>query len=1604
TSSVSEAVPTVHNRCPPQARRYECRSFWGSVRSRLFLSLRKAYRNAVGGADGCDTACSLFCKSKSKLHAVVRIFTAVRCWPGWVGAHRVAGGLPVRLQAAPDFGCFSDPSLAPRHGVGRLLGNQQPCSLLLSWGGTGEHQCWSALQRQVTLNMELQPLLDSCAPTGGQWRPQLQILDWRIICPPEGVGLGIEDSTLLGCRPSSWVSSLRRPGDSDTESCPVTEPRLRREDTRDSATHFYHPCLGTGEIQVPLLAVQCQGNGNTCEGRFSSLVAVESRIVGPCSLWGQAACQASAETACRAVCPTLGQGGGTTVRPPSSPPLPMHLACSLEPWEGLGAWGSASIWRGRQVPVAWSPGRGLEPGALLLSGEEGRCRCRDLSNLETETAQVLGNEVGPGTARAPPCVTQLHGPVGRECRARSLSPRDALLADLESTTSHISKRPVFLVEETPYSYPTGNHTYQEIAVPPPVPPPPSSEALNGSVLDSLDQWQPNASPFIHQQPQSLSPAYGSSAKASSTSIPQDGGGSPCSRAREEEHVYSFPNKQKSAEPSPTVMSSSLGSNLSELDRLLLELNAVQQNPQGFPADEANSSPPLPGALSPHYGVPENNSLLGGKAGPLTKEKPKRNGGRGLEDVRPSVESLLDELESSVPSPVPAVTVNQGERGSPRRVASSQQHTRVSASSATRELDELMASLSDFKTSNSAVALSSLGLLPSSVPSPHHVPPSPPPVFLPSTTVPSSPGHSHALEVLHIKDDNGQGLPAEAPSWLDLADRGLMVETPNSGTPSREGSLVPLGTESPAQVCRDLPNLISELSRASLCHTVPQAGCIGSQVPGDTQGLPAHPACSEEPVAATWERPWNLEVFRPETPRGATPGFQEVTEPAGVAVDRQAIFPDTWSLMKECGRFQKERARPEPAGPESSCPSPVDEERLGGEMPVMGSLARAARGSSAPRRPQGTTEAATKAERKQLELPPATWPECGPLLANCMQPPTLRMSAWAANVGMCACAPDGRSSEAGSICSVIRRSRETAHAHPMSREPSPRRRLDPAALSRTPSQERLITELQGRLGIQPEAEEPEGTVGASAEDWLTEGVVITVQPHGKRAGGQLVEKVARRCQGLGRGLGCPTPALAPVLVGGATWCLVVFPPGSPIPQRRTVSVLASLPSPVPLLQHRKDTSAGSSSPLPCPSAPSALGPLAVTHGFSGVQSAGAEPWKGGSQVPSHLTAAPHTVRSVGCQTEEDPLFPPLQGLEQRADGELCGAAGWPLNGRQSSPEGQDEGGFMNQGRPGSNSPPGGPPKPGSQLDSMLGSLQSDLNKLGVATVAKGVCGACKKPIAGQVVTAMGKTWHPEHFVCTHCQEEIGSRNFFERDGQPYCEKDYHNLFSPRCYYCNGPILDKVVTALDRTWHPEHFFCAQCGAFFGPEGFHEKDGKAYCRKDYFDMFAPKCGGCARAILENYISALNTLWHPECFVCRECFTPFVNGSFFEHDGQPYCEVHYHERRGSLCSGCQKPITGRCITAMAKKFHPEHFVCAFCLKQLNKGTFKEQNDKPYYSPSPWRMAHMCPHKPLARPAPHTGAISYSYFGSAAGWGRVGRVRWGQFLSLFPLTSLSLF
>lgn len=108
------------------------------------------------------------------------------------------------------------------------------------------------------------------------------------------------------------------------------------------------------------------------------------------------------------------------------------------------------------------------------------------------------------------------------------------------------------------------------------------------------------------------------------------------------------------------------------------------------------------------------------------------------------------------------------------------------------------------------------------------------------------------------------------------------------------------------------------------------------------------------------------------------------------------------------------------------------------------------------------------------------------------------------------------------------------------------------------------------------------------------------------------------------------------------------------------------------------------------------------------------------------------------------------------------------------------------------------KPQSAMDNlsnMLGSLELDMENIhGVSTVAKGMCSACKKPILGKVLDALGRQWHPEHFTCATCEVELGAVTYYESNGRPYCEKDYHELFAPRCAYCNGPILDVSAVCL------------------------------------------------------------------------------------------------------------------------------------------------------------------------------------------------------------------
>ncbi|XP_041087863.1 paxillin-like [Polyodon spathula] len=263
------------------------------------------------------------------------------------------------------------------------------------------------------------------------------------------------------------------------------------------------------------------------------------------------------------------------------------------------------------------------------------------------------------------------------------------------------------------------------------------------------------------------------------------------------------------------------------------------------------------------------------------------------------------------------------------------------------------------------------------------------------------------------------------------------------------------------------------------------------------------------------------------------------------------------------------------------------------------------------------------------------------------------------------------------------------------------------------------------------------------------------------------------------------------------------------------------------------------------------------------------------------------------------------------------------------------------------PPSLPGKTGSSIDALLGDLSSDMEKMGVRTSAKGQCASCGKCIVGK--------------VCL-CQREQGG-------GLSVVTKPTHSVLgglfamAPRALLFFGVftvvrvgLKDSssetaiIVSVLGKTWHRSTSSVAMSvgGAVRRERVFLREEGSRTVSLISIALFAQKVlrlrpaskGRKLPLAANTSLCTQSALW--------DCLSPFSDGCFYEIDSRPLCPLHYHARKGLLCGGCRAPISGRCVSAMGKRFHPEHFVCAFCLKQLNQGVFKEQNEKPYCTGCP--------------------------------------------------------
>jgi paxillin len=232
------------------------------------------------------------------------------------------------------------------------------------------------------------------------------------------------------------------------------------------------------------------------------------------------------------------------------------------------------------------------------------------------------------------------------------------------------------------------------------------------------------------------------------------------------------------------------------------------------------------------------------------------------------------------------------------------------------------------------------------------------------------------------------------------------------------------------------------------------------------------------------------------------------------------------------------------------------------------------------------------------------------------------------------------------------------------------------------------------------------------------------------------------------------------------------------------------------------------------------------------------------------------------------------------------------------------------------------------------------------VTHNVCSHCGKPITGPRIEASGKCYHPEHFVCMGCNRSLHGLDYYEPDGKAHCTTCYHKQL-PSCVKCGQKILSRAVTLseINKAWHPDHFTCAECEVNLEGIEFYTQNGSAYCAQDYHRLFSLNCAQCKKRIQGEVVTTRQKLhYHPACFLCHTsgCGRKLGGIPYYEHNNHVYCEAHYHAVATLHCP-CGKTIQGQYVSALGKTWHPEHFVCYHCKKQLMGGVFAENDAQVY-------------------------------------------------------------
>ncbi|KAM6067260.1 actin-binding LIM protein 1 isoform 5-T5 [Chlamydotis macqueenii] len=223
-----------------------------------------------------------------------------------------------------------------------------------------------------------------------------------------------------------------------------------------------------------------------------------------------------------------------------------------------------------------------------------------------------------------------------------------------------------------------------------------------------------------------------------------------------------------------------------------------------------------------------------------------------------------------------------------------------------------------------------------------------------------------------------------------------------------------------------------------------------------------------------------------------------------------------------------------------------------------------------------------------------------------------------------------------------------------------------------------------------------------------------------------------------------------------------------------------------------------------------------------------------------------------------------------------------------------------------------------------------------------CHKCGEPCKGEVLRVQARHFHIKCFTCKVCGCDLAQGGFFIKNGEYLCTLDYQRMYGTRCNGCGEFVEGEVVTALGKTYHPSCFACTVCKRPFPPGDRVTFNGRdCLCQMCAQPMSSsPKelsassnCAGCGRDIKNGQaLLALDKQWHLGCFKCKAC-GKVLTGEYISKDGAPYCEKDYQVLFGVKCEACRQFITGKVLEAGDKHYHPSCARCSRCNQMFTEG-----------------------------------------------------------------------